>query len=532
MNKEQSERMIAACYCRLSDDDSQDGTSVSIETQMKILGDYCRQHNIDVHGYYCDDGYTGTNFDRPDFCRMMRDAERGQINTIIVKDLSRFGRHYVQVGNYISEILPAMDVRFIAIGDNVDSASSNLDYDLLFPIKNIFNEYYPADCSRKTRQAFIAKAQNGEFIGSQAPYGYKKSKADKHILEIDDVTAPTVIWIFEMAAYHGYGYNKIARVLTERRIITPAAYQAQIAGRTYKKDPYEWNLATIYRIFENEAYLGHLISGKRRKASFKSKRIVKKPEDEWIVVKNNHPALITERLWADAHLRLASRKYTSSTGFENIFSGLLKCEKCGYALGIANARNRTNYFLCNTYKKKGPERCSSHYILYDELYGTVLTDIQQMLWFLKTDRETFVEKLQRKMDTSSVSESVQIEQEVRQLESRIKELEAKFDRLYDDRLDGLLSDKKFKELSAKCEADQDAATERLARLREKRMEQADARQGVEQFIRIADQYDEVTELDKELLNRLVESIVVGDRVKTDEGCEQTVTVNYRFIGKM
>ncbi len=335
-----------------------------------------------------------------------------------------------------------------------------------------------------------------------------------------------------MAAYHGYGYNKIARMPTERRIITPAAYQAQSAGRIYKKDPYEWNLATIYRMFENEAYLGHLISGKRRKESFKSKRIVKKPEDEWIVVKNNHPALITERLWKDAHLRLASRKYTSSTGFENIFSGLLKCDKCGYALGIANARNRTNYFLCNTYKKKGPERCSSHYILYDELYGTVLTDIQQMLWFLKTDRETFVEKLQRKMDTSSVSESVQIEQEIRQLESRIKELETKFDRLYDDRLDGLLSDKKFKELSAKCEADQDAATERLARLREKRMEQADARQGVEQFIRIADQYDEVTELDKELLNRLVESIVVGDRVKTEEGCEQTVIVNYRFIGEM
>ncbi len=144
MNKEQSERMITGCYCRLSDDDpvcdqtDRNGTSVSIETQMKILGDYCRQQGITVHGYYCDDGYTGTNFDRPDFCRMMRDAERGQINTIIVKDLSRFGRHYVQVGNYISEILPAMDVRFIAIGDNVDSASSNLDYDLLFPIKKYF----------------------------------------------------------------------------------------------------------------------------------------------------------------------------------------------------------------------------------------------------------------------------------------------------------------------------------------------------------------------------------------------------------
>ncbi len=311
-----------------------------------------------------DDGFTGTNFNRPNFRRMMRDAENGEINAIIVKDLSRFGRNYVQVGNYMSDILPALGVRFIAIGDNVDSNDGNLDYDLMVPIKNVFNEYYPADCSRKTRQAFIAKAQNGEFIGSQAPYGYKKSKADKHVLEIDEVTAPTVIWMFEMAAYHGYGYNKISRVLTERKVITPAAYQAQCAGRPYNKDPYEWNIGTVYKIFRNEAYLGHLISGKRRKASYKSNRIVNQKQEDWIIIQNNHPALISEQLWNDAHNRLATRKYTSTSDFENIFAGLVKCEKCGYALGIANASYRTNYYLCNTYKKKGPTYCSSHYILY------------------------------------------------------------------------------------------------------------------------------------------------------------------------
>ena len=252
---EQSSRIIAGCYCRLSDDDDRDGTSVSIETQMRILSDYCREQRFTVYDHYCDDGFTGTNFNRPSFKRMMRDAENGLINAIIVKDLSRFGRNHVQVGNFMSEILPNMGVRFIAIGDNVDSADGNLDYDLMVPIKNVFNEFYPADCSRKTRQAFIAKAQSGEFIGSQAPYGYKKSKNDKHILEIDEVTAPTVTWIFEMAAYHGYGYNKIARVLTDRKIITPAAYQAQQAGREYDKDPYEWNLATIYKMFENATYL-------------------------------------------------------------------------------------------------------------------------------------------------------------------------------------------------------------------------------------------------------------------------------------
>ena len=529
---EQSNRIIAGCYCRLSDDDDRDGTSVSIETQMRILSDYCREHHFTVYDQYCDDGFTGTNFNRPSFKRMMRDAENGLINAIIVKDLSRFGRNHVQVGNFMSEILPNMGVRFIAIGDNVDSADGNLDYDLMVPIKNVFNEFYPADCSRKTRQAFIAKAQSGEFIGSQAPYGYKKSKNDKHVLEIDEVTAPTVTWIFEMAAYHGYGYNKIARVLTDRKIITPAAYQAQQAGREYDKDPYEWNLATIYKMFENETYLGHLVSGKRRKASFKSKRVIKTAEDQWIVVRDMFPALISDQLWNDAHHRLETRKQESRSGFVNIFAGLLKCDRCGYALGIANARNRNNYFMCNTYKKKGPERCSSHYIMYDELYEVVLRDIQQMLYEVKNNKEEFLRMVMAKINADDASEGQQIEREIEALEKRIAELEAKFDRLYDDRLDGILSDKKFKELSAKCEAEQESASTRLAELKSQAADRTDSVQGITQFMKTAEQYDEVTELDKELLNRLVDSIVVGDRIKTTGGCEQVVTVNYKFIGEI
>ena len=199
------------------------------------------------------------------------------------EDLSRFGRNYLQVGSYISDIFPGMGIRFIAIGDDVDTGNGSVDYDLMFPIKNIFNEYYPADCSRKVKQAFISKATNGEFIGSQAPYGYRKSQKDKHILEIDENTADTVKEIFRMAAYQGYGYNKIARVLTDRKIIAPAAYQAQQSGRSFSGNPYEWNLTTVYKLFENETYLGHLVSGKRRKLSFKSKRIVKQSEDKWIV---------------------------------------------------------------------------------------------------------------------------------------------------------------------------------------------------------------------------------------------------------
>ncbi len=399
-------------------------------------------------------------------------------------------------------------------------------------MNNGYRTQYTADCSRKTRQAFIAKAQNGEFIGSQAPYGYKKSKADKHVLEIDEVTAPTVIWMFEMAAYHGYGYNKISRVLTERKVITPAVYQAQCAGRPYSKDPYEWNIGTVYKIFRNEAYLGHLISGKRRKASYKSNRIVNQKQEDWIIIQNNHPALISEPLWNDAHNRLATRKYTSTSGFENIFAGLIKCDKCGYALGIANVSYRTNYYLCNTYKKKGPTYCSSYYILYDELYDYVLDDIRQLTQILKTDKKTFTEALYAKINDSDTSETAQIAQEIQTLEDRIKELETRFDRLYDDRLDGLITDKKFKELSSKCEADQEAAEARISELKKQIDSQQDVREGIDRFIKTAEQYEDVVELDKEILNRLIESIVVGDRIKTDNGREQTITINYRFIGKI
>ena len=529
---EQSNRIIAGCYCRLSDDDDRDGTSVSIETQMRILSDYCREQRFTVYDHYCDDGFTGTNFNRPGFKRMMKDAENGLINAIVVKDLSRFGRNHVQVGNYMDEILPSMGIRFIAIGDNVDSANNSLEYDLMVPIKNVFNEFYPADCSRKTRQAFIAKAQSGEFIGSQAPYGYKKSKDDKHVLEIDEVTAPTVTWIFEMAAYHGYGYNKIARVLTERKIITPAAYQAQQAGREYIKDPYEWNLGTVYKMFENETYLGHLVSGKRRKASFKSKRVIKTAEEQWIVVKDMFPALISDQLWNDAHHRLETRKQQSKSGAENIFAGLLKCNKCGYSLGIANAKDRSNYYLCNTYKKKGPERCSSHYITYKELYEVVLHDIQHVLYQVMNNKEEFLRMVMAKINADADTADCQIVQEITSLQNRISELEARFDRLYNDRLDGILSDKKFKEMSAKCESEQETLTAKLTELQKQLDKGAATEADVKQFMKIAEDYWGVTSLDKQLLNRLVESIVIGERTKNGAGVEQEIAINYRFVGQL
>ncbi len=523
---------IAACYCRLSDDDDQDGTSISIETQTKILGDYCRDHEMVIYDFYKDDGYSGTNFSRPAFIRMMSDAKSGLINTIVVKDLSRFGREHLQVGNYLQVVFPEMGIRFIAIGDDVDSARGSLDYDLMVPIKNIFNEYYPADCSRKTRQAFITKASNGEFIGSQAPYGYRKSPSDKHVLEPDEKTAWIIKWIFEMAAYQGYGYNKIAHVLSERKITTPAAYQAQLAGRTYPKDPYEWNLTTVFHILGNETYLGTLVSGKRRIASFKNKKVIRKPEDEWIVVEDMFTPLITRQLWNDAHERMKTRKREPKNGVVNLFAGLVKCADCGYALGMTNAKNQANYFVCQTYNKKGKAYCSSHYITYDAVYQAALADVREMLQQVRENKDAFIQKVLEKIGQSDANKRQRMEQEVAEITKRIDDLSTKYDRLYEDRLDGLLSDRKFKELSAKVEAEQEEAERNLAILKEKVEDTNESLRGAETFVAMAEQYQDVTELDKEMLNHLVSKITVGSKIKTEQGSAREITVNYRFVGAL
>ena len=525
-------KVIAGLYCRLSDDDEQDGTSVSIETQKKVNGEYCKNNGFLIYDFYCDDGFSGTNFERPDFKRMMNDAKDGKINTIIVKDLSRFGRNYLKVGAYISEIFPEMGIRFIAIGDDVDSEKKELDYDLMLPIKNIFNEYYPADCSRKIKQAFAIKVRNGEFIGSQAPLGYMKSASDHHVLEIDEAAAPIIRRIFEMAAYKGYGYNKIARVLSAEKVMTPAAYQAKVAGRKYEKDPYDWNLTTVYTIFRNITYLGHLVSGRKKKISFKSKKVVKQPEDKWIVVENMFPPLISQQLWDDAHNALSRRKRESESGFENVFAGLIKCDKCGYALGIANATERSNYFVCNTYKKKGPTRCSSHYIKYDELYDAVKADINDILQMIRLNKQCFIDEVMKKISKEIKSGQSASERELESLEQRIAELDIKYDSLYDDKLSGLISDRKFKELSERCEAEQDEARAQYDILKKQALSYNSEENNVENFVKIAETYDTVDELDREMLNRMIDSIIIGDRLKYKGENMQTVTINYRFVGNI
>lgn len=534
MNLDKHRKYVAACYCRLSQDDAKDGTSVSIETQRKVLDDFCHEHNIYIYQFYCDDGFTGTNFQRPNFSRMMKDVYAGKANVIIVKDLSRFGRDYVGVGNYLQLELPENDINFISVADNVEvSREKPATDDLMIPLKNVFNEYYPAECSMKVRQAMSTKAKSGEFIGSQAPFGYVKSPHDKHVLIIDEETAGIVKEIFEMTAYSGYGFNKIANILWDRRVMTPAALQAQRSGRTYSKDPYRWNLATVSKLLDNTVYLGTLISGKRRKLNYKSKKIIKMSEDKWIVNENMHEPIIPRKLWDDAHTKMASRKRRNFSDFENIFAGLLKCDCCGYALGIANAKDKNKYYTCNTYKKQSRNNpiCTIHYTLYDELYACVLDEIQTLVKAVNTDEEAFRSDVHERVNSKDESDRKSILTEIGSLEKQVAALEKKYDMLYDDRVNGVISENKFREMSSKCESEQIRYTEKLTVLKDEISRMNEQDENVSAFIDMLKTVTSVESLDSVLLNTLIDKIVVSDRKKDRDGTvHQTFTIYYKFLG--
>lgn len=423
-------------------------------------------------------------------------------------------------------------MRFIAIGDDVDTDRENLDLDLMLPMKNIFNQYYPVDCSRKTRQAFRTKAMRGEFLGTNAPYGYQKSAGDKHVLEIDPVTAPIVVEIFEMVAYKGYGYNKIARELSKRKILTPTAYRCKNEGKSYDKDPYDWNLTSVRRILENTEYLGCIVNGKKKKMSFKSKKVLYTPPEKWIVSYNTHIPIITEKLWNDAHSHLDSRKRTSKTGEINIFAGLLKCGCCGYALTIANTKAGKKYYSCSTYKRKGKEACTVHYLKLDDLYQIVLNDIQENLKKANINREEFAEMLRSEFGNAEMNAVTNAENEAQEIEKKLKSLDEKFDRMYEDRLSGLLPERKFRELAEKSEAEREKLTARLDEIKNQLESQETAEDNISQFMEIAKKYTDIQKLDAEILNRLIDKIVVGNKVKTPDGYTQNITIYYRFVGDL
>lgn len=527
----------AALYCRLSVDDGNFGGSVSIETQKILLEQYCKDHKITDYKFYCDDGCSGTNFDRPSFKKMLSDIDEGKINLVIVKDLSRFGRNYVEAGMYVQRFTDS-NIRFIAADDNYDSLVNSDD--LLFPIKNVVNEMYARDVSKKTKAVKKAKARDGQFIGSKAPFGYKIDPNDRHHLIVDEPAAQVVKRIFGLAS-EGVGYNKMAKIFREEKVLTPIAYfnlnNPDYFKSDYWRKEFDWHVTSIRAILNNEVYLGKLVYGKQRNKSMKSKEKVRNPKEDWIVVENCHEPIITQELWDTVHKILNAKHRPAKAGEVQMFAGLLYCSDCGHCLTYSQKQRKDGSYhgaySCWMYKTHGKEYCASHYITFDTIYELVLIDIQRNLFQYRKNTDKFKSILSRKYQSDSQKQAEQITLEYEQKQKRCEELDKIISRLYEDNVLGRIGDERYESMSQSYELEQVEIKKALPILKSKIDELKRQSDCADNFINVIKKYTIIDKLDAAILNELIDKIVVHHKEQAEDGRTfQQIEIYYRFVGKL
>lgn len=527
----------AALYCRLSVDDGNFGGSVSIETQKILLEQYCKDHKITDYKFYCDDGCSGTNFDRPSFKKMLSDIDEGKINLVIVKDLSRFGRNYVEAGMYVQRFTDS-NIRFIAADDNYDSLVNSDD--LLFPIKNVVNEMYARDVSKKTKAAKKAKARDGQFIGSKAPFGYKIDPNDRHHLIVDEPAAQVVKRIFRLAS-EGVGYNKMAKIFREEKVLTPIAYfnlnNPDYFKSDYWRKEFDWHVTSIRAILNNEVYLGKLVYGKQRNKSMKSKEKVRNPKEDWIVVENCHEPIISQELWDTVHKILNAKHRPAKAGEVQMFAGLLYCSDCGHCLTYSQKQRKDGSYhgaySCWMYKTHGKEYCASHYITFDTIYELVLIDIQRNLFQYRKNTDKFKSILSRKYQSDSQKQAEQITLEYEQKQKRCEELDKIISRLYEDNVLGRIGDERYESMSQSYELEQVEIKKALPILKSKIDELKRQSDCADNFINVIKKYTIIDKLDAAILNELIDKIVVHHKEQAEDGRTfQQIEIYYRFVGKL
>ena len=529
------EKAQAAIYCRLSQDDGSLGESGSIQTQKAILTQYCQEHHMEIVDCYCDDGWSGTNFDRPAFQRMIGDIEAGRVNTVIVKDLSRFGREYAQMGLYIEHYFEEKGVRFLSLAENIDS-SQGLN-NLVLPFTNVINSLYARQASEKTKAAHRARAKNGMFLGSRAPYGYQKDPNDRHHLIVDPEAAEVVKEIFRMFA-DGIGYVRMTKILRERNILNPQAYFNQNNPDYYKhsdywRKPFDWHATSVRAILNNPVYLGKLTFGKTKTKGFFDKRRVATEESDWIVVEHTHEPLVSQELWDTVHQMMKARRRENSSGHVQPFAGLVKCAGCGSSLNASYDKKKGKYtgFSCWVYKNYGKQRCTSHAIGWQTLNRLVLEDIRCNAQVAKLAAARYVGVLLRAKLEKEKGETVRAERELKKAEKRIGELDKILAKLYEDQALGKISEARYQAMAPGYETEQASLQERVSRLREQLAHTQEVQDNVEQFVPLIQKYTDIQELTPHILNELVEKIVVHEKKVEEDGSKsQMVEIHYKFVG--
>ena len=529
------EQEKGAVYCRLSQDDGSAGESGSIQTQRTLLTQYCKEHSIQIVDYYCDDGWSGTNFERPEFKRMIDDIENGKINTVIVKDLSRFGREYAQMGLYIEHYFEEKGIRFIAVAEGIDSKKGLGN--LMLPMTNVINSLYARQASTKTKAAHRARAGSGMFIGSRAPFGYQKDPVDRHHLIVDPEAAEVVKSIFQMFA-DGIGYVRMTKILRGKQILNPQAYFNQNNPDYYKnsdywRKPFDWHATSVRAILNNPVYLGKIVFGRTKTKGFFDKHRIAADESEWVVSENTHEPLITQDLWDTVHQMMQARRRENSTGEVQPFAGLVKCADCGSSLNVSYDKRKGRYtgFSCWVYKNYGKERCTSHAIGWKTLNQLVLEDIRRNALDAHRHVADYMDMLLAIKEERQKEDIDRSRRELKTIDKRMDELTKILNKLYEDAALEKISEERYQAMAPKYEREQielrgkrDALTAELARNDE-------VYNNIQQFIPLIWKYTNIQELTPYILNELIEKIVVHEKEIGADGVKtQQVDIYYKFIG--
>ena len=517
---------ITALYCRLSQDDMLAGESNSITNQKDILSKFAKENGFLNPQVYADDGYSGTNFDRPDFQRMKSDIENGKVSTVIVKDLSRLGREYLQTGYYTEMFFPEHDVRFIAIHDNVDSQHGDNDF---APFKNLLNEFYAKDVSRKVRAVFKAKGQSGKPLSTRAPYGYKKSETDKNVWEIDEPAAEVVRKIFKLCI-EGYGPLQIAKRLTAEGIPTPSARFAENGTNGSNRVATKWDQRTVRDVLEKVEYAGHTANFKGTTKSYKCKKRIKFPKEDWLIFENTHEPIVSQHDFELVQQLRANKRKPQKSNEPNPFSGIVFCADCGKKLYLNRSRSSkttSECLNCSTYSR-GYGECSAHYIRTSILKELVIGEINKLLTAVKDDEEKFVGKLMEQSATVHFDEVKKAKTLLGKDERRIAELDRLFKRLYEDNVLGKIDDERFSQMSADYTKEQRSLRDEAAKLREFIEAKEQKCSDISHFLQIVRRYERVSELTPKLMHEFIEKIIVHEADKSGGHREQEVEICFRF----
>lgn len=522
-----------ALYIRLSQEDEDNGTekqeSNSVTSQKTLLSEFVDTHDdLIVYDTYIDDGFTGTDFNRPSFQKLIEDMRNGNINCVIVKDLSRLGRNYIEVGNYIEQVFPLFNIRFIAINDGVDSfknpASTNT---ILVPFKNLINDEYARDTSIKIKSSLEGKKKKGEFIGAFPSYGYIKDPKNKNRLIIDEVAAQVVRKIYDWYVNEGLGKVSICHKLNDMGIINPTGHKKIELGQNYnnyatKDNTYTWTPSTIRNILSNEVYIGHTVQGKRRVKSYKIHKVEVVPKEEWVKVENTHEPIIDKETFEKAqYINKKDIKVSQKTGKLSIWAGILKCKDCGRAMNKKSSTNKRGntyeYYICSTYRKKSNNLCSKHTVKADKLEKAVLQAINLHIDLL-INTEEIIKRINDSCFRNTKNEN--IENMIIAKQNDISKISNFKRNLYEDWKNEDITRKEYLEYKHKYEDDIDRLKINIERLKNEKKKYESQKVSSNKWIQRFKRQKNITELSRDIVLELIECIYVHEN--------GNITIKFRF----